>query len=74
MNFYKYQGTGTDFVMVANRGGSFPKGDTVLIAHLCHRSFGIGADALILLENVLSYDSRMMYYNAYGRESTQGGI
>ncbi|MFD2565976.1 diaminopimelate epimerase [Pseudotenacibaculum haliotis] len=73
INFFKYQGTGNDFVILDNRTNTFPKENNSLVASLCDRHFGVGADGLILLENDDSSDFKMVYYNADGNESTMCG-
>lgn len=70
--FYKYQGTGNDFVILDNRSGTI-KLSTAQIKHACDRRFGIGADGLMLLETVEGYDFKMVYFNADGNQSTMCG-
>jgi len=73
LHFYKYQGTGNDFIMIDNRSLYFPKNDVNLINKLCDRRFGIGADGLILLEPSENEDFTMVYYNADGNEGSMCG-
>lgn len=73
LHFFKYQGTGNDFVIIDNRQHIFPKNDTKLISKLCDRRFGIGGDGLMLLENDNMSDFKMVYFNADGKEGSMCG-
>jgi diaminopimelate epimerase len=73
LHFYKYQGAGNDFIMVDNRDNSVDHHNPQMIQHLCNRRFGIGADGIMFLQNVMGYDFEMVYYNADGAPSSMCG-
>ena len=65
--FFKYQGTGNDFVMIDNRMGEFPLQEKQRITAICDRRFGVGADGVIVLQNHNTADFVMHYFNADGQ-------
>jgi diaminopimelate epimerase len=72
INFYKYQATGNDFVILDNRESqhSFSKNE---IERICDRKFGIGADGLMLIErDNTAADFDLVYYNSDGSQSLCG--
>jgi diaminopimelate epimerase len=73
--FWKMSGGGNDFVVFDNRAGWFPKGRPEVVAALCARGLGVGADAVLLLEPARGGDAdfRMTYYNADGSEAPMCG-
>ncbi len=73
LTFFKYQGTGNDFIILDNREKQIPELTTRQVHKLCDRRFGIGADGLMLLGKKEGYDFEMIYYNADGKESSMCG-
>lgn len=72
IQFYKFQGTGNDFVMLDNRKGIYDGLSIGVIQQLCDRRFGIGADGLIKLNAHTEFDFEMDYYNSDGSKSFCG--
>lgn len=73
--FSKYHGTGNDFIMIDNTKLIFKNhaGSSEIIAKLCHRRFGIGADGLILINSSKDSDFEMIYYNSDGNPGSMCG-
>jgi diaminopimelate epimerase len=69
--FYKYQGTGNDFVVIDNRKGLIHLTSEQIIS-LCDRRFGVGSDGLILLESDDQSDFYMNFYNPDASQSFCG--
>lgn len=73
IHFYKYQGTGNDFIIADNRKNEYSTLTPAQIHNLCDRRFGIGADGLMLLNEKAGFDFEMKYYNADGPEGSLCG-
>jgi diaminopimelate epimerase len=73
IHFYKYQGTGNDFVILDNRDRHYTAITKEQVKHICSRRFGVGADGLMLLNNKHGYDFEMKYFNADGGEGSMCG-
>jgi diaminopimelate epimerase len=68
LSFVKMNGAGNDFVLLDNRAGALQL-DRAVIARLCDRHRGVGADGVLILEQAQEgADHRMRYYNADGGE------
>jgi diaminopimelate epimerase len=70
LHFSKYSGAGNDFLVVDNRDGRFP---LEMVAGLCDRFDGVGADGVLLLQNSSVADYRMRIINSDGSEAAQCG-
>lgn len=73
IKFSKYQGAGNDFILIDHRMSPLKNIDNELVAQLCHRRFGIGADGLMFLLGHKDYDFEMVYYNADGKPGSMCG-
>lgn len=73
MQFFKYHGTGNDFILIDGLQSSYSKLYQKQIALLCHRRFGIGADGLMIMEPSAIADFKMVYYNSDGNQATMCG-
>lgn len=76
MYFHKYHGAGNDFIIIDERQTSYLSSvaeNHRIIADICNRRFGIGADGLMLLHNHPEYDFKMLYFNSDGYEGSMCG-
>jgi diaminopimelate epimerase len=76
IEFYKYHGTGNDFIIIDDFESKFEKSQKNIqktISLLCHRRFGIGADGLMLLQKSKKYEFKMKYFNSDGLEGSMCG-
>lgn len=74
LTFFKYQGTGNDFVLIDQLDGSeFPMSDLEGFAQqICDRHFGVGSDGLIILKPHANLKFTMDFLNPDGSRSFCG--
>jgi diaminopimelate epimerase len=70
ITFTKMVGSGNDFVVVDRK---LPGNPSRIARAICDRTFGIGADGMLLLEKTKKADIRMRIFNADGSEAEMCG-
>jgi diaminopimelate epimerase len=71
--FFKYQGTGNDFILIDNRSKAYSSLSRKEIERICDRRFSIGADGLMMLNHKDGFDFEMKYFNADGNPGSMCG-
>jgi diaminopimelate epimerase len=72
LEFYKYSGTGNDFVIIDNRKKVL-KNIFKFAIKVCDRKNGVGGDGLLLIENSKVADFKMRIINSDGSEAEMCG-
>lgn len=72
MQFFKYSGSGNDFILFNNLEGGF-RPRTRLMQAWCKRREGVGADGVISVEKSKDYDYAIRIWNADGSEAEMCG-
>lgn len=72
MKFYKYSGSGNDFIFISEMDGKLTL-DAEQITSLCCRKEGIGADGVVLIGPSNDYDYSFRIFNSDGSEPEMCG-
>ena len=70
--FYKYQGTGNDFIIINSFDTEKIQLDVNQIQRFCSRKFGIGSDGIILIKKTIGHHFKMVFFNPDGSQSFCG--
>lgn len=68
IRFWKMQGAANDFILVDDRGQTFPASDRDWIAAISARRTGVGSEGVILIQPSSKADFRMRFFNPDGSE------
>lgn len=73
VKFFKYQGTGNDFIIIDLRKLNININiNKETVKKICDRKYGVGSDGLMLINNKKNYDFEMVFYNPDGSKSFCG--
>ena len=67
--FVKMHGAGNDFVLIDDRGSTFPTADVDLIRVIADRRLGVGCEGVIFVQRSERCDFRMRFFNPDGSEA-----
>jgi len=74
VEFDKMEGAGNDFILIDNRSERLPEECKIrLVEEFCHRSFGIGADGMIFVQEDPEFDFSWDFYNSDGSRAEMCG-
>jgi len=72
--FTKMSGSGNDFILIDNRGGTLDEGSLdAFVVGVCRRRLSVGADGVILIEGAQTADFRWRFFNADGSPAAMCG-